>query len=83
MAPKPSKWLFDIIGERHERNYRESFLSLDLFLLTFKNIFLALLLGTIAPSSAMDPPVTERNAPSERMTTGARYMMGRNVSGSG
>ena len=23
MSPKPSKWLFNIIGGRHERNWRE------------------------------------------------------------
>jgi len=38
---KPIKMVFDIIGGRHERNKteRESFLSLDLFSLTFENIF--------------------------------------------
>jgi len=40
MPSKPSKCLFDIIGGRHERTYTESYLSLDLFSLTFKNIFL-------------------------------------------
>jgi len=37
MSSKPSKWLFDVKGGRHER-IRESFLSLDLFSLKFKNI---------------------------------------------
>jgi len=51
-SPEPSKWIFDIKGGH--TNVRESFLSLDLFSLTFKNIFLALRVGeAIGP---IDPP---------------------------
>ena len=57
MSSKPSKWLFDITG-----GIRESFMSLDLFSLTFKNIFLALLRGRGAialspPPPTVDPPL--------------------------
>jgi len=44
MSSNPSKWLFNIIGGRQERDERD-FLSLGSFSLTFKNIFLALLPG--------------------------------------
>ena len=53
MPSKPSKCLFDIIGGRHERIYTESYLSLDLFSLTFKNIFLDG--GAIAPIAPIAP----------------------------
>jgi len=38
---------------------RESFLSLDLFSLTYKNIFLALIRGRSLPPPAMDLPLLQ------------------------
>ena len=43
MSSKPSKWLFDIVGGII------FFLSLDLFSIMFKNIFLALFFGGRSP----------------------------------
>ena len=59
MSSKPSKWLFDITG-----GIRESFLSLDLFSLTFRNIFLALLQGAIDRLVVpVDRPLSVRRKP--------------------
>ena len=55
MSSKPSKWLFGIIGGRHERN--QSFLSLDLFSHKFKIFFW---------SSSMDPPLYESSFSTSR-----------------
>ena len=43
MSSKPSKWLFDIIGGRHERNYREFSVAGFIFTYVQKNIFLVVL----------------------------------------
>jgi len=59
MSSKPSKWLLDIRGGRHERNYRGfSVAEFNLFLLTFENIFLTLFRGAIAPSPPPYRPAT-------------------------
>ena len=57
MSSKPSKWLFNVKGGRHER-IRESFLSLDLFSLKFKNILWPYYGGQSPPSPTMDPSLT-------------------------
>ena len=56
MSSKPSKWLIDITG-----GIRESFMSLDLFSLTFKNIFVALLRGRGAIALSPPPPLWIRH----------------------
>jgi len=55
MSSNPSNWLFDVTAGRNERDQRESFLSLDLFSLTFKYIFMTLLRGAIAPIALSGP----------------------------
>jgi len=57
MSSKPSKWLFNVKGGRHER-IRESFLSLELFSLKFKNILWPYYGGQSPPSPTMDPSLT-------------------------
>jgi len=49
MSSKPSKWLFDITGGRHKRNWRE--LSVAGFIFTYVQKYLSVsLTGEIAPS---------------------------------
>jgi len=56
MTSNPSKWLLDITGGRHE--ITESFLSLDIFSVTFKIFLWGKEEGAIAPiAPPMDPPL--------------------------
>ena len=55
MSSKPSKWLFDITGGDTNGIRESTFPSLNLFPLTIKNIFLALLRGAIASIAPMHP----------------------------
>jgi len=61
MSSKPSKWLFDITGGRHKRNWRE--LSVAGFIFTYVQKYLSVsLTGEIAPSPPMDLPLIEIRA---------------------
>jgi len=59
VSANPSKWLFDIIGGRHERNYEE--FSVAGFIFTyFQKYFSGSLTGGSPPSplpTPMDPPL--------------------------
>jgi len=49
MSSKPSKWLFDLKGERHERNCREFFVAGFIFTYVQKHFANPLGRGAIAP----------------------------------